>query len=56
METPFPDDFTIKVMFGIGLKSQFFFLLFSLFLLLFMSPITLFGTIYGFHCTISANF
>ena len=26
METPFPDDFTIKVMFGIGLKSQFYFI------------------------------
>ena len=31
-------------------------LLFSLFLLLFMSPIALFDTIYGSHCTISANF
>ena len=31
-------------------------LLFSLFLLLFMSPTALFGTIYESHCTISANF
>ena len=31
-------------------------LLFSLFLLLFMSSITLFGTIYGSHCIISTNF
>ena len=31
-------------------------LLFSLFLLLFMNSTTFFGTIYGFHCTISANF
>jgi len=37
------------------LKSQFI-LLFSFFLLLFMGPIALFGTIYEFHCTISANF
>ena len=48
--------------FGIGLKRKFFLkkkkklfilflLLFRLFLLLFMSPIALFGTIYGFHCT-----
>ena len=33
-----------------------FILLFNLFLLLFMGPITLFGTIYGSHCTISTNF
>ena len=31
-------------------------LLFNLFLLLFMSPIALFGTIYGSHYTISTNF
>ena len=31
-------------------------LLFSLFLLLFMSLTVLFGTIYGYHCIISANF
>ena len=31
-------------------------LLFSLFLLLFMGPTALFGTIYGSHCTISAKF
>ena len=31
-------------------------LLFSLFLLLFMDPITLFGTIHGSHYTILANF
>ena len=37
-----------KVAFGISLKSQFF-LLFSLFLLLFMGPIALFGTIYRSH-------
>ena len=39
------------VVFGISLKSQFF-LLFSLILLLFIGPITLFSTIYGSHCTI----
>ena len=38
-----------------NLKSQLI-LLFSLFLLLFMSPIALFGTIHGSHCTILANF
>ena len=31
-------------------------LLFSLFLLLFMGPTILFGTIHGFHCTVSVNF
>ena len=31
-------------------------LLFSLFLLLFMDSTTLFGTIHGSHCTVSANF
>ena len=31
-------------------------LLFSLFLLLFMNPTTLFGTIHKFYCTISINF
>jgi len=31
-------------------------LLFSLFLLLFVSPTALFGTIHGFYCTISTNF
>ena len=33
-----------------------FILLFSLFLLLFIGSIILFGTIYGFHCTILVNF
>ena len=45
----------ILCVFGIGLKSKLF-LLFSLFLLLFMGPITLFGIIYGFYHTISATF
>ena len=45
----------IMVEFGISLKSQFF-LLFSLFLLLFIGLIILFGTIYGSHYTISATF
>ena len=31
-------------------------LLFSLFLLLFMNPTTLFGTIHKSYCTISTNF
>ena len=31
-------------------------LLFSLFFLLFIGPIALIGTIYGFYCTISTNF
>ena len=31
-------------------------LLFSLFLLLFISPTVFFGTIHGSHCTISLNF
>ena len=31
-------------------------LLFNLFLLLFIGPTTLFGTIHGSHCIISANF
>ena len=31
-------------------------LLFCLFLVLFMGPTTLFGTIHGSHCTISTNF
>ena len=31
-------------------------LLLSLFFILFMSPAAPFGTIYGSHCTISANF
>ena len=39
------------VAFGIGLKKPFF-LLFSLFLLLFIGLITLFSTICGFRCTI----
>ena len=44
-----------KCMFG---KNNFcqFILLFSLFLLLFMSSTAFFGTIYRFYCTISANF
>ena len=43
--------------FGSCLKSQFFlFIVFSLFLLLFMSFIVLFGTIYKFHYTISIVF
>ena len=41
--------------FGSKFKSQLI-LLFSLFLLLFMGLIALFGTIYGSHYTISANF
>ena len=45
----------IKVVFDIGLKCHFL-LLFSLFLLLFMSHIVLFGNIYKSHCTISATF
>ena len=44
-----------KCAFGSKLKSQLI-LLFSLFLLLFMDHIALFGTIYGSHCFISANF
>ena len=40
--------------FGSKIKSQLI-LLFSLFLLLFMGLIALFGTIYGSHYTISAN-
>jgi len=44
-----------KVVFGIGLKSQFI-LLFNLFLLLFIGFTALFGIIYGSHCIISANF
>ena len=47
--------FSIKIVFGIGLKSQLI-LLFSLFLLHFMSPTTLFGIIHEFPRTISANF
>ena len=43
------------IVFSWVLKNQLI-LLFSLFLLLFMSPTALFSTIYGFHCTISANF
>ena len=39
----------------LSLKSQLI-LLFSLFLLLFMDSIALFGTIHEFHCTILANF
>ena len=49
----------IKVVFEIGLKSQFFllyFLLFSLFLLLFMGLIAFFSIIHRFHCTISTTF
>ena len=45
----------IKVCVWQKLKSQLI-LLFNLFLLLFISSIALFGTIYGFHCTISVNF
>ena len=37
------------------LKSQLI-LLFSLFLLLFMGPTVLFGTIHEYYCTISVNF
>ena len=44
-----------KCVFGLKLKSQFI-LLFSLFFLLFMSSTTLFGTIYGSHCTIAVSF
>ena len=46
---------SMQCAFGIGLKSQLF-LLFSLFLLLFMSLIILFGTIHKSYCTISATF
>ena len=42
-------------MFGSKLKSQLI-LLFRLFLLLFTDFTTFFGIIYGFQCTISANF
>ena len=45
---------TNRCAFGIGLKSQLF-LLFSLFLLLFINPIVLFGIIHRFYCTISLN-
>ena len=45
--------FSIKIVLGIGLKSQ---LILRLFLLHFMSPTTLFGTIHEFHCTILVNF
>ena len=45
----------IKVCVWQKLKSQLI-LLFNLFLLLFISSIALFGTIYEFHCIISANF
>ena len=44
-----------EVAFGIGLRNQLF-LLFNLFLLLFMVPIALFGTIYRSYCTISVTF
>ena len=44
-----------KCVFGSKLKRQLI-LLFSLFLLLFMSPTALFGAIHGSHYTISANF
>ena len=44
-----------EYVFGFKLKSQLI-LLFSLFLLLFMSFITLFGTIHRSHCIISTNF
>ena len=42
----------INVVFGISLKSFFFFLLFNLFLLLFMKLIVLFNIINEFHYTI----
>ena len=45
----------IKCVFGSSLKNQLI-LLFNLFFLLFMNPTALFDTIYGFRCTISANF
>ena len=45
----------IKCAFGMDEICQLI-LLFSLFLLLFMSPTTLFGIIHGSHYTISANF
>ena len=44
-----------KCVFGYKLKSQPI-LLFSLFLLLFISLTTLFGTIHESYCTISSNF
>ena len=44
-----------KVVFAISLKGQFF-LLFSLFLLIFMSPIALFNTIHGLYRTFSTTF
>ena len=55
MFPPFPSAFSSSKQ---KLKHNFcqLILLFSLFLLLFMSLIALFDTIYGSHCTISANF
>ena len=44
-----------KVVFAISLKGQFF-LLFSLFLLIFMSLIALFNIIYGLYRTFSTTF
>ena len=44
-----------EVAFGIGLRNQLF-LLFNLFLLLFMGPIALFGTIHESYCTILVTF
>ena len=46
---------SIQCAFGMDYFCQLILLL-SLFLLLFMSPTTLFGIIHGFHCTISTNF
>ena len=46
---------TFTYAFGFKLKSQFI-LLFSLFLLLFICPIALFGTIHESYCTIFTNF
>ena len=45
----------IQCVFGFNLKSHLI-LLFNLFLLLFMSPIALFGIIHESYCTISTNF
>ena len=44
-----------KCAFGLELKIKII-SLFSLFLLLFIGPTALFGTIHGFHCTISLTF
>ena len=50
-----PETNTCKSVFGKNNLCQLI-LLFSLYLLLFMDPTAFFDIIYGFHCTISANF